>query len=145
MPMVEVTREIAIAARASTVWSVLSTPSQQPVIEPRVRLVSEWGTPGTVDSGYDVAMRGRPTMRMTVTDAIPGELHAVAIGFKGRQRGRQEARLRSHEEGCVLTYTFSIEVPRLMSGIQRSYGNKQLVRWLDAVARVSTATEAQHP
>lgn len=143
MPMVDVTREIGIPATPEVVWSVLATPSQQPVLEPRVRLVSEWGTPGTVGSGYELAMRGRPAMRLSVTQAIEGDIHAVAIELKGRRRGSQMARLRADGSGSVLTYTVSYDVPRLMSGIQRAYCNRQLARWLESVARVCTAADAE--
>ena len=141
MPMVSVTREIRVAAPAAAVWSVLATPSRQPVVEPRVRLVSEWGEPGTVDSGYELALRGRPTMRLRVTEAVPGERHVTELEWNGRPRGSQEAHLRGDGSGCLLTYTMSVEVPRVLRPLQRAYGGRQLGRWLEAVARVSTALD----
>jgi len=116
--MVTISSEIRISAPPAAVWSVLATPSQQPVVEPRTQLVSEWGEPGTVGSGYEPATRGRPTTRLHVTEAVPGELHGA---------------------GCLLTYTMSIDVPLVLRPVQRAYGKKQLSRWLDAVARVSAA------
>ncbi|GAA4757439.1 hypothetical protein GCM10023350_48840 [Nocardioides endophyticus] len=139
MSVVSITREIRINAPTMAVWSVLSTPSQQPVVEPRVHLVSEWGEPGTLDSGYELAMRGRPTMRLQVTDVVPGERHVVAVSWNGRTRGSQDARLRADGADCILTYTFSVEVPLALRPIQRAFGNRQLGRWLDAVAHVSSA------
>ena len=141
MPTVEVTREIEIAARPGAVWITLSTPGQQPRIEPRVCLVSEWGTPGTVDSGYELAMRRRPTLRLTVTHAIPEELHVTAIDLNGRRSGWQEARLTPSEAGTLLAYTFAFQVPTGMGWIQRTYASKQLARWLASVARVSSSQD----
>lgn len=141
--MVTISREIRISASPGAVWSALATPSQQPVIEPRVRLVGEWGEPGTVGSGCELAMSGRPTMRMSVTEAAPDELHVVSIEWKGRTRGVQEARLRSVSAGCILTYTMSIEVPLVLVPVQRIFGNRQLVHWLDAVARVTAASDGR--
>lgn len=143
MSTVAVTREIRIAAPAATVWSVLATPSQQPVVEPRVRLVRQWGEPGTPRSGYELAMRGRPAMCLHVTEAVPGERHVTAIEWKGRTRGSQEARLRPDGADCVLTYTISIDVPLVLRAIQRFYGGRELVRWLEAVSRVSTTLDAR--
>lgn len=143
MSTVSTTREIRIAASPMAVWTVLSTPSLQPAIDHRVRLVGEWGEPGTVDSSYELAMRGRPTMRLRVTEAVPGECHSGVIEWKGRARGSQEARLRADGPGCVLVYTFSIETPLLLRPIQRAFGTWQLGRWLDGVARVSVASSGQ--
>lgn len=145
MSMVRISREIRIPASTAAVWSVLSTPSKQPVVEPRVHLISEWGEPGTLDSGYELAMRGRPTTRLRVTDAVPGERHIVSIDWNGRTRGSQEAHLRPDGADCILTYTMSIDVPLGVRSIQRVYGKKQLSRWLDAVARVSTACDRDQP
>lgn len=125
------------------VWAVLSTPSQQSVVDPRVRLVGEWGEPGTVGSSYELAMRGRPTMRLRVTDAVPGECHMGDIEFRGRVRGTHEARLRADGAGCVLAYTFSFETPLLLSPLQRIFGHRQLGRWLEGVARASAAQPRQ--
>ena len=140
---VTISREIRIPASTTVVWSVLSTPSKQPVVEPRVHLISEWGEPGTLDSGYEFAMRGRPNTRMRVTDAVPGERHFVTIDWNGRTRGSQEARLRPDGADCILAYTMSIDVPLGLRSIQRVYGKKQLGRWLESVARVSTAPDRQ--
>lgn len=123
-----------------TVWSVLSTPSQQPVIDPRVRVVDEWGEPGSVGSSYELTMRGRPTMRLRVTEAAPGESHVGDIEWRGHVRGVQDARLRSDGPSCVLTYTFSIQTPLLLRPIQRVFGHWQLGRWLEGVARASLAS-----
>ncbi|RNL65724.1 SRPBCC family protein [Nocardioides marmoriginsengisoli] len=139
MSTVTISREIRIPAPPAVVWSVLATPSQQSVVDQRVRLISEWGEPGTVDSGYELSMRGRLPMRLHVTDAVAGERHVVAIEWNGRTRGSQEAHLEPDGVGCVLMYTMSIEVPLGLRSLQRIYGEKRLGKWLDAVARVSTA------
>jgi hypothetical protein len=145
MSTVRISREIRIPAPAAAVWSVLSTPSQQSVVEPRVRLVSEWGEPGTLGSGYELAMRGRPNMCLRVTDVVPGERHIVELEWKGRTRGSQEAHLRPDGANCILAYSMSIDVPLGLRSMQRVYGKKQLSRWLDAVARVSTAPRGRQP
>lgn len=129
--------EIRIHASPAAVWSVLATPSRQSEIEPRVRLVSEWGEPGVPGSGYELAMGRRPATRLTVTDAVPGEWHRTEIAWNGRPRGSQDARLRAEGASCLLAYTVSLDVPVAMRPIQRAYGRRQLSRWLDAVARVS--------
>lgn len=135
---VTISSEIRILAAPTVVWSVLATPSQQPVVEPRTRLVSEWGERGTVGSGYELAARGRPTTRLRVTESVPGEVHIVAVEWDGRTRGSQGAHLRPDGGYCILNYTMSIEVPLGLRSIQRVYGTKQLRRWLEAVDRVST-------
>ena len=141
MSTVSFTREIKIAAPPTAVWSVLATPSRQPAVDPRVRLTGEWGEPGTVGSSYELAMRGKPTTRLSVTDAEPGVRHVAAVGWNGRPRGSQEAHLRPDGAGCVLTYTVSIDVPRVLRPVQKSFGARQLGRWLEGVARVSTASD----
>ncbi|MET3960862.1 hypothetical protein ABIE44_000796 [Marmoricola sp. OAE513] len=142
--MVTISREIRIPAAASTVWWVLATPTQQPLIDDRVHLVTEWGQPGTVGSGYELAMRGRPPMRLTVTDAEPGARHITTIEWNGRARGSQEAHLRADGTACVLAYAMSVEVPRILRPLQRIYGRKQLDQWLESVARVSATTSGPH-
>jgi hypothetical protein len=143
MSQVRFSHEVRIPAALEDVWSVLVTPSLQPVLEPRARLVSEWGEPGTVGSGYEVAMRGRPSMRGRVTDAVMGQRYVVTIEIDGRTRGRQDARLRSDGADCVLFYAVTNDVPRALHWIHRAVGQKQLSRWLDAVARLSTTTRGQ--
>lgn len=138
--MASFTREIRIAAPTRVVWSVLATPSLQSAVDPRVRLTGEWGEPGTVGSSYELAMRGKPTTRLNVTDAEPGERHVVAVGWDGRTRGSQEARLRPDGAECLLTYTVSIDVPRVLRPVQMAFGARQLGRWLEAVARVSSSS-----
>lgn len=82
-------------------------------------------------------------MRLRVTDAVPGECHLGDIEWKGSVRGAQEARLRSDGEGCLLSYTFSIETPLLLRPLQRAFGHWQLGRWLEGVARASVAQPKQ--
>jgi carbon monoxide dehydrogenase subunit G len=137
------TREIRIAAPPTAVWWVLATPSLQSAVEPRVRLTGERGEPGTVGSSYELAMRGKPTTHLSVTDAEPGVRHVAAVGWSGRHRGSQEAQLRPDGAGCVLTYTVSIDVPRILRPFQRTFGARQLGRWLEGVARVSTAPDVR--
>lgn len=141
MSNVRISHELRIQASAQRVWTVLSTPSRQSSIDPRVRVVEERGEPGTVGSCYVVAARGRPPMSATVTEAVPGTSHVVTLDWNGRTRGLQEARLRPDGQGCVLTYAMEVDVPLGLRWLQRVYGTRQLVRWLDAVARVSTSTD----
>lgn len=141
MTTVTISREIRTAAAPATVWWVLATPSQQPVIDARVQVVNEWGEAGAVGSGYELAVPRRPVMRLQVVDALPGERHLVSVAWEGRTRGAQDARLVPDGTGCVLTYTMSIDVPRVLAPIQRWYGMKQLGEWLDAVARVSSQAD----
>lgn len=143
MSPVRFSREIRIPASPAAVWSVLSTPSQQPVVWPGVRLVSEWGEPGTLGSGYELAMPGRPVTRARVVEVVPGERHVATIDWSGRTRGSQEALLQADGADCLLSYTMSLDAPWGLRSLQRVYGKKRLGHWLEAVARVSTAVDGR--
>lgn len=145
MSPVRFSREIRIPASTAAVWSVLSTPSQQAAVWPGVRVVSEWGEPGSLHSGYELAMRGRPNTRARVVDVVPGERQVVTIEWGGRVHGSQEALLRADGADCVLNYSMSLDAPWGLRSLQRVYGRKQLGRWLAGVARVSSAVDRGQP
>lgn len=133
MSQLTVTRKVEVAALPSAVWTVISTPSYQPVLEPRARLVSDWGRPATTGSGFELRFRGR-SLRYRVVDAEPGRHYRVDIEANGRSAASQAGDITATDTGCLLTWTVELTLPRLLHRLVRSKCNRELSLWLDAVA-----------
>ncbi|MCE5289499.1 MAG: SRPBCC family protein [Nocardiaceae bacterium] len=49
---ISITDEIRIDASCDVVWAVIVDPAMQPIVDPRLNLVDQWGEPGVPGSGY---------------------------------------------------------------------------------------------
>jgi hypothetical protein len=137
MASLSVVREVRIDAAPDAVWRVLSTPTMQPVVEPRARLLDERGEPGTPGSSYDLKIRGR-RLHYRVKAAQPGETYDVAVEMGGRPVASQSGAIRRDGAGCYLTWTVLLEVPLLLRPLARANCNKELTKWLEAVAKATS-------
>lgn len=134
MATLSVVREVQIDATPEAVWTVLATPQLQPILEPSARLIEEAGDTGMLGSTYDLKIHGR-RLQYRVEGSEFGKTYAVSIAVGGRPVSAQVGTIRPDGAGCSLTWTVQTEVPLLLRPLARATCNKELPRWLSAVAR----------
>ncbi|SDC96501.1 SRPBCC family protein [Nocardioides lianchengensis] len=140
---VAVTQERLIPTRPAAVWSVVADPAMQERLDGRVRLESSSGADGEVGSGYVLAIRVAPLVKMRLTydvvEADPESRLVAHVTRKGVRYGEQHAELTSGPDGTLLRWTVVVSVGPVTARIAEQSVAQQLTPWLDAVAREAQA------
>ncbi len=142
MGRLTVTEEIVVGASPGAVWTVLTDPALHPELDPRCRLRSTAGTPGTVGSSYVLMVtpaRGRPTALEYRLSEVVSErfLNFQVHRPDGVWQTEQRAELIAEGDGVRLRWSIGIDARWVNRPLYRRACARELPTWLAAVDRVS--------
>jgi hypothetical protein len=137
MITVEVERVHEYDGAADRLWDVFTDPVRAASIDRRVTLVSSSGPPGDVGSSYEIDARSgllRMRQHIEVLEAERPTFLKAATMMNGRVVAIQTTLIKPRSSGCQVTWTVTMESPRLVAGIARRKAERELPRWLEAAA-----------
>ena len=116
-------------------WRVFAHPDISCTLDHRVTLVSSLGSPGSVGSSYELALKvgaKRAQQHVEVVESNEPTLLRATTFMKGKAVADQVAELTSDQGGTHVTWTVTQNVPALLALVARRQVRKELPRWLDA-------------
>jgi len=140
---VSVTQERQLAADPAAVWSVISDPAMHERLDARARLESRSGEDGEAGSGYVLAMRVAPLVKIRLQyDIVEAEREKRLVAHvtrKNSRYGEQQAELTSGPDGTLLRWTVVLSVGPVTARVAEQSIAQQLTPWLEAVEREALA------
>lgn len=141
MTHVEVVRVHEYIGAPDRLWDVFTDPVKAASIDRRVTLVSSSGPPGAMGSSYEIDARSgllRMRQRVEVMEAERPTYLKAATTMNGRVIAIQTTLIRPLSVGCQVTWTVTLESPRLMAGMARRKAERELPQWLEAAAEAAS-------
>lgn len=136
---ISVTAERAIGVPPEAMWALIADPEMHPRVDPRVRVLSASGEPGSVSSGYELEVRPGAGMRfrmqyVVVEAHVP--LRLAADVTRGRKKlAEQRAEIFPHPGGSLLRWTVVMWPGLLTRRAAKASCERELAMWMASVER----------
>lgn len=121
-------------------WRVFAEPELSTTLDDRVALVATQGHPGVVGSTYELAVKFGPVVipqMITVRESVTNERLEAVTEVEGKVVAVQLAEFVASENGTELTWTVTMQAPKLMASATKKKSSRELEAWLEAADAVA--------